>query len=145
MATKKFEHVVIRSLTVVSLCSYCIWIFYRWAFWDWLDADLQQLLHFDALGSYIPSTNYTYLPFFAASVISYVGIFFIKRWGLNLLVAIYGATLLLSVFSGAQIHSPVERIFYAILLLSDGMILGLGFFCLTTDFFPRSRKNGSSE
>lgn len=129
---RPFTILTIRVLAIVSLCSYLIWLFYRLFFYEGMPPNLQHVIQFDGIESVVPSTNYTYIVFLVLSLVSYVGIFFNRLWGMKLLLALYAATLFLSLLSGAQVHVPVERFFYNVLLLSDGMMIGIAMPALVT-------------
>jgi hypothetical protein len=131
---------VIRALIVISAMSYTIWVFGRLVLWPYFDENVQRLLDVDGYGAMLPEYEFAYVPWVSVSLLSYIGLFFLRRWGRDLLVAVYLLTLILSPFSGVMIHAPYERFFFTVFMLSDGMILGLLFFAWRAELFDKSRQ-----
>lgn len=131
---------VVRALVIISALSYVIWVFGRLVLWQYLDENVQRLLDVDGYGTMIPEHDFAYVPWVFVSLLSYVGLFLLRRWGRDLLVVVYLATLILSPFSGVMIHASYERFFFTVFMLSDGMILGLLFFAWRDELFNKSRQ-----
>ena len=89
---------VIRSLVIISALSYVIWVFGRIVLWQYLDENVQRLLDVDGYGTMIPEHDFAYVPWVSVSLLSYLGLFLLRRWGRDLLVVVYLATLILSPF-----------------------------------------------
>jgi hypothetical protein len=132
---------IIRTLVIISALSYVIWVFGRLVLWQHFDENVQRLLDADGYGTKLPEHEFAYVPWVFISLLSYMGLLLFRRWGRDLLVAVYILTLVLSPFSGVMIHVPYERFFFTVFMLSDGMILGLLFFAWKDEFFDNSRQS----
>lgn len=125
---------VIKTLVIVSMLSYLASMFNRLLLWDYLDEDIQRLLAVDSYGTIFP--EYAYIPWVALSLLSYVGIFFLRRWARDLLMAIYLFQFILAPFSGVRIFAPFEGAF-SICILTDGMMLGLLYFAWSSELYNK--------
>lgn len=90
-----------------------------------LDEDVGELVYFDGYGAIVWSGAYSYMLWLVASLASYLGIFLFKRWGRDLLLFIYLLAILMSPFMGVMVNAPYETSLYTVMVLSDGIIIGL--------------------
>lgn len=116
---------IIRGVVIVSVLAYALWMFCRNLFWDVVADDVKLVLRAEGMGASLPEYEYAYLIWMALSGISYLGIWFFKKWGVRLLIAIYLVSFMIFPFSGIMIALPLERVALTIFLLSDGVIIAL--------------------
>lgn len=131
---------IIRTLVVISFLSYLVSIFNRMLLWQYLDEDIQRLLKVDGYGAIF--SEHAYIPWAVLSLLSYAGIFFLRRWARDLLIAIYLFQIILVPFSGIRIFAPYEGIF-SIYMLTDGMIIGLLYFAWGSELYDK--RSGSRD
>lgn len=125
---------VIRTLVIISTLSYLASIFNRLLLWEYLGEDIQRLLMVDGYGTILP--EHAYIPWVALSLLGYIGVFFLRKWARDLLMAIYIFQLILAPFSGVRIFASFEGVF-SICMLTDGMILGLLYFAWSSELHDK--------
>jgi len=112
-------------------------MFGRLVFWDYIDPDVQKLLEFDGFGSMPPKSGRPFVFWVAEniyafwlimSIASWIGLWFLQRWGRDLLVLLYFLSNVVAPFSGVKIGTPIEQVLMTIFTLSDGIIIGLTYF-----------------
>ena len=87
-------------------------------------ADIRGL---SAYGSLVPMSRVVTWVLFPLWIMSAVGLFFFQAWGRILFASLYAFTLLLRLFDGAHVLSPVEAFLSELITLTDGAILILAF------------------
>lgn len=121
----KGEIRIIRTLVSISIMAYFSWVFGRLVFWDFIEHEIQKILSLDGMGSKLEYIENEYVFWIFLSAASYLGVFFLKRWGCNLLLLTFLLTCFMAPFSGVMINSPLERLLFMIFWFSDGMIIAL--------------------
>ena len=71
----------IRLLVLIALISYLIWVFDRVLFWGLLSDDSRRLAILDGYGAVVHQPKHMYLGWVFLSVMSYMGIYFFRKWG----------------------------------------------------------------
>ncbi|MDX9740894.1 MAG: hypothetical protein RBT81_06915 [Gammaproteobacteria bacterium] len=128
------KKMVIKFLVVISVLFYFAWVFNRIFLWEYLDEDLQKILVVDGYGTRF--SEHAYILWVVLTLLSYSGIFFLRRWARDLLMAVYLFHLVLAPFSGVRIFAPYEGIF-SIVMITDGMILGLLYFAWSAELYDK--------
>jgi hypothetical protein len=116
-------------------------MFNRLLLWKYLDEDVQRLLAVDGYGSIFP--EHSYIPWVILSLLSYVGIFFLRRWARDLLAAIYLFQVVIVPFSGVRIFAPFEGVF-SVCMLTDGMVLGLLYFAWNSELYDKPSRSSDN-
>ncbi len=115
----------LRVLVVLSCALYVFSFFFRDIFSRFISKEFHQLLAYDGFLSILDVNVSAYL-FITIFLISHLGIFLGKKWGLSILVIYYALIPVVGLMSGMTVILPVEVFLGWIIMVLDFFII----FCL---------------
>lgn len=119
---------ILRALIVVELASALLGIYADVALQSSLPAPLQAYLTAQSQGPLTIGGALTLailVPMFAALVVAWVGLWFLKRWARTLYTALIVVFLVVTLFLGPVVASALAAMLYTVSSIAAGAILGL--------------------